>query len=472
MLSLAFPPANVSLLVLIALAPWLASLRDTDSKGAKKSGYLFGFLYFLFQMYWLVPFVGRWTGSYLLAAIPWVICASIAGLYYMAAGWLTYRCWKLNWPWLIPIVWAGVEGFRSYVFGLAFPWGIVAEPLWMYPAFVQHAAWGTIFLVSATVVFLNVLVAMFVWPSKEHTPAPRTAFRYVSVVIVFIALSAMRYASPQQGVQHVYSVAQMGVDEAFGSDLTKRQDVKRAVDTVMALAIAGGAQTVVFPEGLADPSKTLPPPSPVPATPGVAVLFGGNHIVDGITYQTAYAYDGEWKYADKTRLVIFGEYVPFRDQLPFLQNFNLPSGDLQPAKELKTLEINGVKVGQMLCFEGVFPDLAERHGRNGAQVLAVMAIDDWYAGTPAHEQLTTSSIWRSIESGLPLLRATSMGTSMVTDSRGNRTSVAPTYGQTTALRAEVTVPTGSDAFPYRFAFIWVCWLAIGFVYFDRYFRSK
>ena len=40
LLSLAFPPTNVSLLVLVALAPWFASLRETDGKRAKTSAYL------------------------------------------------------------------------------------------------------------------------------------------------------------------------------------------------------------------------------------------------------------------------------------------------------------------------------------------------------------------------------------------------------------------------------------------------
>lgn len=473
MLSLAFPPANVHLLVLVALAPWLATLRDTDSRGAKRSGYVFGLLYFLFQMFWLVPFVAKWTGSYLLACVPWIAAASIAGLYYMAAGWLTYRCWQMRAPWLIPIVWAGVEAFRSYVYGLAFPWGIVAEPLWRFPMFVQHAAWGTVFFVSATVVFLNVLIAMFVWPPKDQSERPggRTTFAYLAALFAIVAFSVMRYAAHREGELHVFTVAQTGVDEAFGDQSTHEKRLKDAVSVIMARAASQGSETVVFPEGLALPSETVPPPGAPSTSTDLAIVFGGNRIEDGRTYQTAYAYDGAWKYADKTRLVIFGEYVPLRDQLPFLQSFQVPTGDLDAAKEFRTLEVKGVKLGQLLCFEGLFPDLAERHSRNGAQVLAVMAIDDWYVDTPAHEQLMTSSIWRSIESGLPLVRATSLGRTLVTDARGNVLAMAE-FGQITAVRAEVVVPARSNAFDYRFAFVWLSWLAIAIVCFDRYFRSR
>lgn len=466
LLSLAFPPTEVSLLVLVALAPWFASLRDTDARGAKRSGYLFGLLYFLFQMFWLVPFVEKWTGNLVLAVVPWVLAAAIAGLYYLWAGWLVNRCYAMRAMWLIPFVWAGVEAFRSYVIGVAFPWGIVGEPLWIFPMFVQHAAWGTVFLVSATVVLLNLLVAELIWPAKEESDrtSAKTVFRYSFVLVALVAMSVLRYLSPQSGKTHVYAVAQTGVDEAFGDESTTEEGLQRAVDTVTALAVAYGAQTVVFPEGIAVPSKSVPPPGPVQPIDSMAFLFGGNRIQGEDVFQTAYAYDGEWKFADKTRLVIFGEYVPFRDQLPFLQNFQVPSGDLTPAKELKTLTVNGIRTGALLCFEGMFPDLAERHSRNGAQVLAVMAIDDWYVHTPAHAQLTSSAVWRSIESGLPMVRATSLGTTFFTDSRGNVQAKAE-FGKTAALRAEVTVPEGSDAFGYRFAFVWVCWLAMAWVHF-------
>jgi apolipoprotein N-acyltransferase len=155
-------------------------------------------------------------------------------------------------------------------------------------------------------------------------------------------------------------------------------------------------------------------------------------------------------------LVVFGEYVPFREQIPFLQNFNLPAGDLIPADHLQTMDIGGMKVGQLICFEGVFPDLVVEHSNNGAQVLVQMSIDDWYEGTPAHDQLWMSSVWRSIESGLPLLRVGGRGHSLATDSRGNLIADVP-VGVRRAEKVVVSVPAHSDAFGGRFGFVYLCW---------------
>ncbi len=464
LLALAFPPANVSLLVFVALAPWLATLRDTDGKGALRSGYLFGLLFFLHQMYWLMPFVGRWTGSYLLAALPWLIAAFLAGFFYMAAGWLIHRCWVADRPWAIPLVWAGVEALRAYIPGLAYPWGTIALPLWNLPAFIQHAAWGTIFLVSAWVVAPSVLLAMFVWPQKDRTTPYRgkPLLRLGALFLALLVMSPVRYATPPAATKRVVTVGQPGVDQAFSRGPEERAALNLAGQSIAASAIAQGADLLVLPEGFAEGGPDLPPVSPLGPNPPVPVVFGGNREAGGKRFQSAYGYDGRWSVADKTRLVVFGEFVPLRGVLPLLDRFNLPSGDLTPSKEVKTLTVNGIAVGSMLCFEGLFPDLAEKHCALGAQLLAVMAIDDWYEGTPAPAQLMANSIWRSVESGLPVVRAASRGVSLATDARGNVLAMAPT-GREVAMRVELGVPERSDAFEDRFAFVWICWAACGLV---------
>ncbi len=475
LLCLAFPPVNLYLVVLICLAPWLAALRDTDGKGACKSGYLFGVIYFGFQMFWLVPFVSNWTGSYLLAAIPWIAAALIAGLYYLFAGWLIHRCWVTRRIWMIPLVWAGVEGIRAYIYLLAFPWGFLALPLWRMPWMVQHAAFGTILLVSAWLIIPNLLLAIFVWPAKgenvDNMPHGRSVVRLGLVFLGLLVLSAYRFSTEPAGVKKTITIGQTGVDMAFGDPLTKQDDLEIAVTSILGTAAFNSSDFVVLPEGIAGESVGLPPNGPVGSEPPLPVLFGGNRVDGDDTFQTAYAWDGEWSSVDKTRLVIFGEYVPFRKHLPFLQAFDLPSGDLTPGDEIGQVKVSDITVAPLVCFEGVFPDIVDRHTSDGAQLLAVMAIDDWYAGTMAQEQLWMSSVWRSIESGLPLVRSASLGQSLATDSRGRLLTRAP-YGETTPLRVELNIPDQSDAGRPRMLFVWLSWLAVTAVVLEALWRKK
>src|SRR5687768_3915863 len=162
----AFPPFNLSLLVFVALAPWFVSLRKTTGWGAFRSGYVFGFVFLLVSMSWLQPLAYRWTGSMALSLVPAILAPLIGGFYFSLLAWLIRYCWLRNWPWMIPIVWSGVEVFRSYCPGLAFPWGLLGTPLWSLPALIQLAWFGTIFLVSGWVALGNVFVAQLLSGEK------------------------------------------------------------------------------------------------------------------------------------------------------------------------------------------------------------------------------------------------------------------------------------------------------------------
>lgn len=466
MLALAFPPFNLSLLVFVALVPWLVSLRGTSAKGAVKSGYTFGLLYFLFQMFWIMPFVLKWTGNLVSAMLPWVVASLIAGLFYALAGWLIHRAFSLKWVWAVPFVWTGIEALRAYVPGLAFPWGIVALPLGIFPGMVQHAALGTIFLVSAWVVLANLIVMEFFFPrvGEDGKPVPlnpRVVLRYSLTFVGFFVFSAVRFGMPVEITTKTFTLGQPGVDMAFQTPEEESLALYNATPILLAGAMSQQSDLLILPEGYAGRVAAMPPETPLTTEPPVPVMMGGQRtdiLAEGQpTYQTAFVWDGKnWEYADKTRLVVFGEYVPLRDQLPILQQFNLPAGDLTAADELKTPQIGDFKAGPLICFEGIFPDLAAHHTSQGAQVLIQMSIDDWYEETPAWDQLWMSTVWRSIESGVPILRVGARGKTLATDARGRLLGEAP-VGRAVPMRVDVGIPNQSDAFDGRMGFVYLTW---------------
>lgn len=466
LLGMAFPPLNWWPLIFFALIPWLRQLREGDLKGGFWGGYGFGFVYFGFQMFWIVPFVEQWTGKLGLAVVPWLVCAFLAGWFYALVGWLMARCYQRGWVWLVPLVWAGIEGFRAYIPGLAFPWGNVSLPLWQEPALAQLGAYGTMFLVSAWVVLVSVSITEVMAGGSKEWPLWKRGMAALWILLVIPSL--VRYGSMPPGEKKVFTLGQPGVDMAFTQPDEERAQLTDATRDLLAAAIEQKTNLLILPEGYAGSVVGEVPLTPLGYEPAVPVIMGAHRVAgEAKSYQTAYAWDGStWSFADKTRLVVFGEYVPLRDQLPFLKNFNLPAGDLMAAEEFKTIQVGDMKVGQLICFEGVFPDLAVGHSNNGAQVLVQMSIDDWYEATLAHDQLWMSTIWRSIESGLPVMRVGGRGKSLATDARGNLIAEVP-VGARAARKVEVVVPERSDAFGGRFWFVYLTWAVCVFVWADR-----
>jgi apolipoprotein N-acyltransferase len=428
----AFPPFNCAPLLAVALVPWLLCLEGASSnKGAWKRGYLFGVVFGLGQLHWLEVLAETWTHNVALGMIPWVLAAAALAVYFGLVSMAARVCLVRGMVWLIPVVWAGMEVFRSYLPVVAFPWGLLATPLWKYPALVQEARLGTIYLCGAWIVALNLVVFLLV----RRRPG---AWAFGGAVVGLLAVSLILYqVGPAVGNVKVL-VGQTGVDQAFDDPQQAWVKTHQVMNEMVKEAVVAGDAITVFPEGVAR-IGTDPAAVGFHLDPRAPTLFGAQRG-EGTVYQSAVAYDGRFMVVDKTRLVIFGEFVPGRDYLPFLAAFHLPSGDLSSGEHgTQAVRMGRYVVGPLVCFEALFPDLAFRQAINGSQLLAVVSDDDWFMGSSAPEELKAGSVWRSIETGLPLLRSASLGYSVAVDGHGRVLGEAP-LGRKFALGVSVPVP--------------------------------
>ena len=141
---------------------------------------------------------------------------------------------------------------------------------------------------------------------------------------------------------------------------------------------------------------------------------------------------------DKCHLVPFGEYVPFRETLPFLANFTPNPKDplCRPGDELPRFELVAAKrnadgsvkpvryrFGVIICYEDSEPLLARRYNpwsgeARPADFLVNMSLDSWFDGTEEHEQHLAVSRFRAVEARRSVVRAVNMGISAIIDPDG------------------------------------------------------
>ncbi|MBX3118048.1 MAG: apolipoprotein N-acyltransferase [Fimbriimonadaceae bacterium] len=452
LLFLAFPPVHLKVFVFIAVVPWLYSLTKEDARYAGRSGFLFGFLVGLSQLYFIPKLAVDWTGSVALSIIPYILACIVYGLYHAVLGRVLWSAIQSKQLWLLPLIWTGWEVARSYIPGLAFPWSMLATPLYDSPNLVQLAYFGTVYAVSAWVMIANVLV------TKIFLGTHFTRLRsWYAVFILLFAASIIRANMPQEGTVTTFTAGQPGVNMAFTSQDGQDSAFASIVPVLAEEAKAQGSKLLILPEGLVLGGDGIPPETSFEVPRDMPLIFGGKRGTNP-AHQAAFAYDGTWSYADKTRLVPFGEYVPGRAIFPGIATvFKLPDGDIVPGKKVKAVTVNGLKVGALLCFEGQFHDVAQAQADDGAQVLAVMCIDDWYFGTSAPEQLMSASIFRAIETGLPVVRACGLGYSIGVDQRGEIIADAP-LGKLAALKIDVKVPEKTTRFPLVRLFPWLAFI--------------
>src|SRR5688572_8625072 len=210
--AVAFPPFGLMLLVLVSLAPLIFAVRGASGKHAFGRGYLFGLVFGLPNMFWLHAFVSRWTGSWLLGAVPWLLVCGAFALYFGLFGWLASRAWRHNWLWAIPLSWAAVEVFRSKIPVLFYPWSLNGGALYKLPAFVQSAHLLGEFFVGAWLCTISLVVVMAIKKEEFH---PRRFWVFALFCMVVLAASIGMYLVPPRGDVKTYGAVQPGVDLAF-----------------------------------------------------------------------------------------------------------------------------------------------------------------------------------------------------------------------------------------------------------------
>jgi apolipoprotein N-acyltransferase len=123
---------------------------------------------------------------------------------------------------------------------------------------------------------------------------------------------------------------------------------------------------------------------------------------------------------DKSHLVPFGEYVPFRRALAAigLEKITPGSLDYSPGPGPRTLHIAGAPpVSPLVCYEAIFPGQAADPSDRPGWILNVTN-DAWYGRSAGPYQHFAMVKTRAVELGLPLVRAANSGISGVVDAHG------------------------------------------------------
>jgi apolipoprotein N-acyltransferase len=119
---------------------------------------------------------------------------------------------------------------------------------------------------------------------------------------------------------------------------------------------------------------------------------------------------------DKLHLVPFGEYIPLKKILPFLETV-VPIGDITAGREYTVFKIPSAKFqiptkfSVLICFEDLFPELSREFVKRGANFLINITNDAWYKKTSAAYQHLQASVFRAVENRVFLVRSANTGVS-------------------------------------------------------------
>ena len=464
---LVFPGPSLSYLAWFALVPAMVLFtRAGTTREAIARGWWFGAGYLIAILQWMTPEIGPGV----------VLIGGVFGCMWSPFAVAVRRLLRpaVSWPRLlaalavVPATWLIPEWIRSYQ-GLGGPWGLYGASQWQHPAVLALAGVGGVWLVSVALLLTNTSLTLIlgafrpdllapVAPAPEAPPAPaagtpaagtaapvparRRAALAAAGAATFAAAAAagplaFALTPPFPAVRQV-SVAL--VQPGLVHDPAKRVDASEtltrqftagkalakdhpglivwgessiAYDLAISPGLLAGIENLSRQAGaeiLASQDSTLPGPDG--GQEKVAVLVSPAGI--------------QGRYV-KTRLVPFGEYIPFRQQLGWLTKVSkAASSNMIPGTGAGTLTVTGqgvgapLRVGVLVCFESAFPDMSRVETDQGAQLIVYQSSTSTFQGTWGPDQHASLAAIRAAETGRPVVQAALTGDSAAFDARGRQ----------------------------------------------------
>ena len=436
LLTTAFAPFGLSLLVPVLLLPLLYVCLSVSPRDAGWLSFYFGFGLFLSGTYWIyisVVIFGEAPTWIALVLMLGLVLIMSAWLY--AAGWLTSRLAHGE-PWLLllvaPAVWVFIEWLRGWVL-TGFPWLAVGYS----QVDSVLAGWAPVLGVYG-VSFMAMLSTTAVLVAIM-TDGRQRAIAIAILVVPLLAggiLRTIEWTEPA-GAPVRSTIVQAGISQAekwLPERLRPTLDFYRA-----AAANARDSEIVVWPE-VAVPSVDDRVESYIQALQG-DTLDTGRSIVFGILERDqsrgdAYIYNsvmlvsGEHRQTYRKRhLVPFGEYFPVPPSVrEWMRMMSLPHNDLAAGDDVQPLlqAGNGERLAVAICYEDAY-GAEQLYALPDVSILINVSNDAWFGDSIAPHQHLEIARMRSLEVGRAAIRATNTGISAFISHTGRILDAGPQF---------------------------------------------
>ena len=457
---LSIPKVDWWPLAWIAFVPVMIALHDAGRSGTLTRVVLialvFAFASGVAKVYWIMETVMNYGGLNLaLGLVSMAGVAAVVGLYAFLFGILVARSsWKSPlFPLFAAALWTALEYIQTYLF-TGFPWELLGYSQHQVLPVIQIAQYTGVYGVSFLVMLLNATLAMVFVALRERTSWQAPVFAMSLSCFALIGTTGYGWWSISQARDLERMTPPVKVAVVQGS---KEQGEKwseslyqRTVDVYRDLTrsvLPQDPEFIVFPETamtfwLESPAyevyneqvHALTEETGVPLLTGALGYRSGENDI----YNSAFLLmpgRGIVSSYSKMHLVPFGEYLPFPSLFSFLSGLTGAIGDLTPGDELTVMPLTGydMRIGTVICYESIFPDLVRRFPLSGANVLVVMTNDAWFGTSSAPAQHFSMAVLRAVENGTPIIRAANTGIS------GFISSTGAVYGATPMMVATTTV---------------------------------
>jgi apolipoprotein N-acyltransferase len=469
----ALPPLDWWPLAWITPIPWVLLIRQDKLLGRRPYAVLTlaGFCFWMAVLHWLrLPHPAT--------SIGWVALSLIFSIYLpLFVGLSRVAVHRLHVPVILaaPIVWTGLELARAHVL-TGMTMASLGHTQYRWVELIQISDLAGVFGVSFVVMFVAASLArMISWDGRRWTLWPLAPAIVMLAATLLYGYVRLKDDAGETGPR--IALIQGSIDVTMQYDPGLRDRVFQEYFDLSRKAVGQNQNLdlIVWPEAMFLYSlwtceDNAPPPADYPGTDaefrqdmlnagqcwtilaqlaqslGVPLLLGTDmHYVDqqGHRCYNSAAYvapDGKLlgRYR-KMHLVMFGEYVPFAQQFPWLQRLTPLPYSVMPGERPEAFGLTWGKspnkktcrIAPNICYETVLSHVIRGQINTLAaegkepDVLINLTNDGWYWGSSELDLHLACGVFRAVECRKPLLIAANTGFSAWIDADGRIQAQGP-----------------------------------------------
>lgn len=457
----------------------------------------------LVQLSWMTS--DKYQGFYIWCV--WVILALIMGLQFGLVSLIVRQAPQMDWlrTLAVPAAWVVMEGIRFYIFsGLTF--GIVGLELtgWIIP--MQMASLFGVYGLSFWVILTNILVLRAFYRPERWSPwlvalgvaavpyvygtihylyhshqIAKSEERPLTVLLVQTSLRPgeriplgtddiwippyyqwlriLSFLAPYEGQElDLIVLPEAAVPYGTYQPYYILDDVRSAFDCVFCHRVQSSLPPNQWPlvrEVITNDGAILATNNAF-FTQGIANCFhcdvvAGFEVTDELPGEEPVSYAAAFlfkpgqviqKRYEKRILLPVAEEIPFEWAKPLAAMYGI-KGSFKRGERAELFE-GPVPLGISICYEETFSYIVREAKALGAQLLVNVSNDGWYPNSRLPEQHFAHGRLRSVENGIPAVRACNTGMTVALDSLGRTIALlgedAPDF-EDVAGAIKVSVPT-------------------------------
>ena len=516
----AFPNFSIAGFAWVAPALMLLAARGKTGADRLRTGYVAGLAFWLASLAWLLkmpvtgfPILGWISLAAYLALYPAAWVWLVSNFKFQTSSWAGRSLWTLAGA----AAWVALEFLRGWLF-TGFPWNYLGVSQFKLVPLIQLAAFTGVHGVSFLVVWFSLALfsagqmvfrqptRRFVWQAEMVVPLTVVAFCYVGGFFWM-----HREAPPERSIR--VTTIQPSVPQTLiwsaGADARRFAELL----SLSQRALTNKTDLLLWPESAVPPvdDATYQVINQFARSNQVWLVLNADDV--GILpratnyFNAAFLIgpDGRWRQSyHKRRLVIFGEYVPLANRLPFLKWFTPITGGWTPGDRAVQFEIRTagadaadqvitligtnetaapperrtITASPLICFEDIFPRLGREAADDDTDFLINLTNDGWFGESSEQWQHAAAAVFRAVENNLPLIRCANNGVTCLVDSHGRvRRLFADPAGNVHgrgSMTAEIPLAAGRAPTYYHRHGDWFAWSCVGLTFISllRWFRRR